>query len=122
MSASANPAEATLTPAEIDELLRQLRHSMAGWQDIDGLQRIEAALAAQPSAAQHIELKALAQFFALNDRRESALTQLQFAKELQLAAQQLGATLAEAAAWRLLLGLQLLLKQHQIFLHLPRYD
>lgn len=117
MSASASPAEATLTPAEIDALLSQLRHSMAGWQDVDGLQRIEAALAAQPSAAQHIELKALAQFFALNDRRESALTQLQFAKELQLAAQQLGATLAEAAAWRLLLGLQLLLKQHHAALY-----
>ncbi|MDT8998938.1 hypothetical protein RQP53_06620 [Paucibacter sp. APW11] len=101
----------------VEQLLVQLRHSMIGWQEIDGPQRIAEIRAFGPTAAEHLELEALGQFFSLTDDREFAQQQLQYAKDLQEAANQLGAVKAEAAAWRLMHGLQTMLKMHQAALH-----
>ncbi|MDT8998936.1 hypothetical protein RQP53_06610 [Paucibacter sp. APW11] len=101
----------------IEALLARLRLSMAGWQDLEAPQWVSEIRALEPDAAQLLELEALAQFAEIGDERERAQQQLHYAQQLQHAAQQLGTELAEAAAWRLMHGLQSLLHQHQAALH-----
>ncbi|WP_133155111.1 sensor histidine kinase [Kinneretia aquatilis] len=104
-------------PAQIAERLKQLRHSMVGWLDLQALAELQDLLRQSPSSSEAVEIEAYTLLLDLNTEAPKALRALQRCQELLNLAQALQHPLCEAAVWRVMQLLQSFLMLHPAALH-----